>query len=131
MKTSLSYNGGYKNYSNIEKPENKNDVIQILQKFIKDKFTEPEAVVDEISRDDRHIIKFENPENKNFSLKNQGDTIVVGSFVYPAKNHSIQKIWENKFEIRETNEGLLVNVKSWEGSTVESWTERKEKNKIW
>lgn len=69
----------------------------------------------------------ENEQDAPMLFEAEGDLCVYGAFVYPATEHSVQTIWKNKFEIRDGDSGLIVNVSDWFGPTVETWQADKRK----
>lgn len=130
---SRAFRGGSSTFD-TERPETDEDVFDLVQQFVRDKFKKGNEVAKDIEERDDVFMTFFADEDKNRSpatLKEEGDLIAYGAFTYPARDHSVQTIWENKFEIREKeNEELLVRVSNWYGTTVESWDRKVEQNSL-
>jgi len=133
---SRAFQGGSCSY-NLEKPETKNDVKNIICRFVEDQFNSGDDVVSDLrynsSSINRWIIKMANDEEQDSPTTvdpEHGDLIAYGSFCYPAKDHSIQVIWENHFEIRDLAQSVYVRVGDWYGPTLETWNKKSTRNDL-
>lgn len=132
---SRAFKGGSETYRDEKVPQVEIEVLQILERFIQDNFKAGDEVADEVTGDsDKRIIIFaEDGEQESPATLGQrdGDLIVYGSFSYRARDHGVQTIWENQFEMRDTGDGVYVRVSNWYGTTVESWTKKVERNTLY
>lgn len=124
---SIAFEGGFEKY-NISEPKNDGDVLNILQRFIRDRFKDA-SVADEITEDWKHFILWDS--GRDMAPKDFGEVVAYGSFMYGAKDHSVQTIWENQFEIRSDGDMVFVYVSSWYGTTVESWEKKVERETLY
>lgn len=124
---SIAFSGGFE-YMDEPEPQNESDVLNVLQSFIRDRFDDP-SVADEITRDDKHFVLWD--DGRDLSPKQFGEVVAYGSFSYRAKEHSVQTIWENQFEIRSDGDQLFVYVSSWYGTTVDSWQKKVEREELY
>jgi len=133
---SNSFNGGSNTYGNVTVPQSEDEVISILAQFISDEFKPnvAEDIAEEVSSDStKQIIIFANSDEQTSPAtlgRRDADLIAYGSFVYTS-DHDVQDIWENQFEIRETNQGVYIRVSDWLGTTVETWSEKVEKDAMY
>lgn len=124
---SIAFDGGYEKYRKSA-PQTDSDVLDILQRFIKDRFKDS-SVADEITADDKHFVLWDS--GRDLSPKDFGEVVAYGSFSYLAKDHSVQTIWENRFEIRSDGDEIFVYVDSWSGTTVESWQKKVNREQLY
>lgn len=127
--SSNSYSGGSETFSTVSTPLTESSAVQALKKFIRNNFSNPDKTISKLTEDDGSFIleadssQYESPatleHNRDEQLK------YYGAFISPANNHSIQRIWEYHFEVRESNNGdVFVRVSDWFGTTPESWSEK-------
>lgn len=132
---SRAFNGGQETYRDEEPPENEKEVIELLSRFIIQKFKSGSEIADQIqSNPNKRILIFlasEGHTNPKMTIRGKGDLVAYGTFSFPAKDHSVQVIWENRFEIENTDEGVFVRVSNWSGPTVKSWNKKLEREKIY
>lgn len=125
---SLAYRGGSKQFGNVL-ITSESDVIALLQAFVRDKFKRGKWIAEKLNDDHRYIIKFD--DFKWEKSVHDSTKICEGCFMYPADEHPVQTIWENKFRIYSNDEGVLVRVSSWYGTTLESWKQKERRNELW
>lgn len=131
---SRAFNGGMIELSGESPPETKADVLNTLQQFIRRKFRNSEIANEIESRqDDRVLIFFadESQEESPVTIQpEKGELLAYGAFSYDAKEHPVQTIWENHFEIRDTGDGLYIRVSDWYGTTPDSWNKKISRRKL-
>lgn len=130
---SRAFNGGSLEVSQ-QAPTNKAEVLSILKEFIRMKYKDPDIAQELDNKQDDHLLIFfadEGEQESPATLKQTGDLVAYGTFVYEAKEHPVQTIWENHFEIRETDSGVFVRVSNWYGTTVETWNKKVARQSIY
>lgn len=132
---SRAFTGGHETYSNETTPQTEEDVVDLLSLFIRDRFKSGDEVAEEVRGDeDKHIVFFagdgENESPATFGNPG-GELVSYGSFSYRARDHGVQTIWENQFEIRDVDDGVFVRVSSWYGTTVDSWVKKVERKTLY
>lgn len=129
MVLNRSYDGGTDSFKR-EVPSNENEVLDILSIYIKKNFPKnSNEISSEIKDNNNHIIKMDDKGLDNHII--EGDTVAYGCFSYPAEDHSVQKIWEYKFEIKDNDGVLEVYISNWFGTTVEEWKNKRRKREIY
>lgn len=131
---SRAFKGGTDYYS-MERPATESDVLKVIERFIRDNFKKGDEVASEIVREqDKRIILFadEGEQDSPATLSQRDDDLVAyGAVSYRARDHSVQTIWENKFEVREQSDGTLyVRFSDWYGTTVESWSKKVDRDEL-
>lgn len=122
MALNRSYKGGIDSFTR-EAPSTEDEVLEILSRYIKKNFPKDgNEISREIKDSNKHIIKMDDEGLGNNII--EGDTVAYGCFSYSAKDHSVQKIWEYKFEIKKNDGVLKVYVSDWFGTTVETWNDK-------
>lgn len=119
---SIAFEGGFEKY-NVDEPQTDSDVLDLLQRFIRDRFKDA-SVAEEITSEEKHFVLWDGA--KEPSPNKFGEHIAYGSLCYGAKDHDIQTIWENQFEIRSDGNEVFVYVSNWYGTTLESWEKKVE-----
>lgn len=112
MLRSRAHKGGIYSIPKKNKLDTESDVLNVLQEYIMNKFNYTE-VAQEIKQNKENYSINLKPEKSTVKLNRDGELAVTGCFKYEAKNHDIQSMWRNKFEIRETQEKYIINVDSW------------------
>lgn len=132
---SRAFKGGSETYRDESPPRVEIEVLRILERFIRENFKSGDEVADEVTGDsDKRIIIFADDDEQESPAtlgQRDDDLIVYGSFSYRARDHGVQTIWENQFEMRDTGDGVYVRVSDWYGTTVESWTKKVERGELY
>ena len=130
-----AYKGGSETFRDVSVPKTEREVRELLAKFIQNEFRMKEAANEVLENDDKSIIMFaDDDEDQSPATRGSnptGELVVYGSIAYRARNHSVQTIWENKFEVRERENGIYVRMTNWFGPTVGTWDKKVTQNKLW
>jgi hypothetical protein len=132
---SIAYTGGSEIYTNESPPTVELEVLQLVERFIEEEFKQGKKVAEEVTGDsDKRIIMFaDDSEEESPATLGQRDSELVayGAISYRAREHSVQTIWENQFEIRQGDSGVYVRFSDWYGTTVESWGKKVERQSLY
>lgn len=131
--SSNSYTGGSETFATVSTPLTETDALQVLKRFIQNNFSNPDETISRLEENDGSFVleadssQYESPA----TLENDRDDQLkyYGAFISPASNHSIQRIWEYHFEVREADNGdVFVRVSDWFGTTPETWSDKVNNN---
>lgn len=132
MGSSLAFRGGSEVYHD-ESVSDESDVLRVVGRFIEERFKSGSDVAEEVRGDsDKRIVLFASEDESSspatLGQKEEDELVVYGSVFYRAREHSVQTIWENNFEIRRVNNGVYIRVSGWSGPTVDTWVEKTERD---